>query len=328
MKIRNPAPWLLAVLWSLLFTVTASAQRTADEEGRPQPSDPKGQILKSYLTEITPLDRFDKSRFTLMIHAYNPVMARGFVEQLKEAGTYDPKRDINLLEEPERLVEKGLVSASVITENQLPTFGRLIFILGFDPRDILATSPEDGYFIYKEKENLQSPPGPTMTATELVANTKPGEYNEVVLRSENLEILGVAVKHMVRPDGVIDSPADADRLRALAKERGLPVLELHEPCILEDKVEVSTADNGRIESVLLQHNGIGYSLNHYWQQRYFHPNRMDWEDISQMEYRQIRPLLETAMESRQGGEDFLRTLDAALERRFSATESPVAPRLP
>ena len=63
----------------------------------------KEQIRESYRTEITPLDKFDKNQFTLMVHAYNPFMAKGFVEQLKEKGTYDPKRDINLLNEPRKI---------------------------------------------------------------------------------------------------------------------------------------------------------------------------------------------------------------------------------
>ena len=119
-----------------------------------------------------------------------------------------------------------MVSASIITAEQLPTFGRLLFILGFDPKDILATAPEDGYFIYQKKKILANPPGPTMTPKEMVANTKSDEYNEVVLRSENLELQGIAVKHMIRHNGVLDTPAQADKLRTLAKERGLPVIEL------------------------------------------------------------------------------------------------------
>lgn len=301
----------------MLICLTGIA--TADPSGS---DEQQKTIRESFLTEITPLDEFDVNRFTLLIHAYNPVMARGFVEQLKENGTYDPKRDINLMEEPQRIREKGLVSASVITAEQLPTFGRLLFILGFDPSDILATSAEDGYFIYKEKENLESPPGPTMTPTELVARTKPTEYNEVVLRSEKLEILGVAVKHMVRPDGVIDTPADAPQLRALAQNRGLPVIELYEPCVLDDKIKFAYDDKGLVKAALLQHNGIGYSTTHYWQQRYFHPNQMDWEDISETQYQEIRPVFQSALENEKGGLDYLKIIDDAMQRRFDAPESP------
>lgn len=278
------------------------------------------QIRESYRTEITPLAQFDKSQFTLMVHAYNPFMAKGFVEQLKEKGTYDPKRDINLLEEPERLREKGMVSASIITAEQLPTFGRLLFILGFDANDILATAPEDGYFIYKKNEILANPPGPTMTPNEMVANTKPDEYNEVVLRSENIELQGVAVKHMIRHNGVIDTPAQAEQLRALAKERGLPFIELHQKCILEDQPVKVGGKNGVIGSLSLRHNGVGYFLNSYMQQRYFHPSKMDWEDISKSEYQEIRPLFESSLKNREGGLEFLQAIDAKMARRFGSTD--------
>ena len=142
----------MAILLAGLTAITA-AEPTPSAAGREQ-------ILEAYRTEMTSLDDFHKDNFTLMVHAYNPFMARGFTEQLKENGTYDPKRDINLMKEPERLREKGMVSASIITAEQLPTFGRLLFILAFEPEDILATAPEDGYFIYKKKEMPQAPPGP------------------------------------------------------------------------------------------------------------------------------------------------------------------------
>ena len=280
------------------------------------PARSRDQIRESYRTEITPIDQFDESEFTLMVHAYNPFMAKGFVEQLKEQGTYDPKRDINLLKQPERLREKGMVSASIITAEQLPTFGRLLFVLGFEPNDILATAPEDGYFIYKKDEILANPPGPTLTPKEMVAQTKPDEYNEVLLRSENLQLRGVAVKHMIRHNGVVDTPAETDELRALAGERGLPFIELHQKCILEDKpVEVGTND-GFVTSLSLRHNGVGYFLNRYMQQRYFHPSKMDWEDISEDEYQEIRPLFESALEGREDGQDFLQIIDAKMQRRF------------
>lgn len=289
---------------------------TGETEGKELP-EPKDVIGESYQTEITPLSKFDKNQFKLLVHAYNPVMAKGFAEEAKENGTYDPKRDINLLKDPERLREKGMVSASVVTAEHLPTFGRLLFILGFNPSDILATSPKDGSFKYKEKEFLENPPGPTLTPTELVAKTKPDEHNEVVLRSEKLDILGVAVKHMVRPDGVIDTPAHADQLRSLAEDRGLPVIDLHQPCILEDKVQVATDDNGVVRGVNVHHNGIGYSINEHWQQRYFHPIQCDWEDISQAEYKAIRPVIESALEN-QEAPDPLHLIDATMQRRFQS----------
>jgi hypothetical protein len=52
-------------------------------------------------------------------------------------------------------------------------------------------------------------------------------------KSENLRILGVAVKNMIRAAGKVDTPAGADELRALANERGIEVVEvveLHQPC--------------------------------------------------------------------------------------------------
>ena len=61
-----------------------------------------------------------------------------------------------------------------------------------------------------------------MTPSDLVAETKPDEYNEVLLRSTNLQVQGLAVKHMVRYDSVIDTPAQASQLRALAEAKGLP----------------------------------------------------------------------------------------------------------
>lgn len=275
-------------------------------------------VKESYRSDITPLDRFDKDAFKLLVHAYNPVMARGFVEEAKENGTYDPKKDINLLKNPERLREKGLVSASIITAEHLPTFARLLFIIGFDPNEILATSPKDGSYRYKEKEFLANPPGPTLTVDELVEKTKPDEHNEIVLKSENLKILGVAVKHMVKNDGVIDTPAFADDLRALARDRGFPVLELHQPCLLEDKVEVGTDKNGVVRGAVVHHNGVGYTLSERWQQRYFHPIQCDWEDISETEYKELKRILKPAVEGQKGGSDFLDRLDAKMRERFQS----------
>src|SRR5687767_13815526 len=107
--------------------------------------DTHDSIVEAYRTEITPVDEFTKNDFRFMVHALNPVMHRSFIEDAKKNGTYDPKRGANLLDSPERLREKSIVSASIITAEQLPTFGRLLFILTFDPRDILVTSPADAY---------------------------------------------------------------------------------------------------------------------------------------------------------------------------------------
>ncbi len=282
-------------------------------------ADPRDSIAQAYRTEITPVDQFTKDDFRFMVHAFNPVMYRSFIEDTKKNGTYDPKRGANLLDSPEKLREKSIVSASIIAAEQLPTFGRLLFILGFDPRDILVTSPADAYVNGKEKELLANPPGPTLTPKQLVAKTSPSDYNEVALRGEHLKIQAVAVKHMVLPDGTIDTPADADRLRAIAKHRGLPILELQEQSVLEEEpVQVGVDKNGVIKGVTLTHNGIGYSLSDFWAQRYFHDSASrDWEDISEPEYQGIRPLLESSLESREGGLDFLQTIDDEMRRRFN-----------
>jgi hypothetical protein len=290
---------------------------------QPMKSQVDDTIAEAYRTEITPVDQFTKNDFRFMVHAFNPVMRRSFLEHAKKNGTYDPKRDANLLDQPERLREKSIVSASIIAAEALPTFGRLLFILGFDPRDILLTSPTDAYINGKEKEILANPPGPTLTPKQLLAKTRPGDYNEVALRSEQLTIQAVAVKHMVLPDGTIDTPADADRLRAIAKHRGFPILELQEQSVLEEKpVQVGVDKEGVIKGVSLQHNGIGYSLSDFWAQRYFHNSAArDWEDISEPEYQGIRPLLESALEGRERGADFLQTIDDVMRRRFSSDPS-------
>jgi hypothetical protein len=295
-----------------------TSQQNSSVRNAGEQQDRLDAVKDSYRSDITPLDEVRKDDFKLLVHAFNPVMAKGFVEEAKENGTYDPKRDINLLKDPEKLREKGLVSASIITAEHLPTFARLLFVIGFDPNEILATSPKDGSYRYKEKEFLANPPGPTLTVDELVAKTKPDEHNEVVLKSDSLKILGVAVKHMVLHDGAIDTPEYADELRALARDRGLPVLELHQPCLLEDKVEVGADKNGVVRGVVVHHNGIGYTLSKKWQQRYFHPIQCDWEDISETEYRELKPILKSAVEGQKGGLDFLESLDAKLQERFQA----------
>ena len=120
--------------------------------GATEQQDRSEVVKESYRSDITPLDEFDKNEFEFLVHAYNPVMAKGFVEEAKKNRTYDPKKDINLLKDPEKLREKGMVSASIITAEHLPTFARLLFVIGFDPNEILATSPKDGSYRYKEKE--------------------------------------------------------------------------------------------------------------------------------------------------------------------------------
>ena len=96
-------------------------------------------------------------------------------------------------------------------------------------------------------------------------------------------------------------------------------MELYQPCILEDKpVEVFSKDAG-ITSVSLRHTGVGYFLNRYMQQRYFNPSKMDWEDISEPEYQEIRQIFKAALDGREGGLDFLKILDHKMEKRFSVT---------
>lgn len=305
------------------LALSSKAQTTAAQPKKSQ-VEPQNPIAEAYRTEITPVDQFTKSDFRFMVHAINPVMHRSFIEDTKKNGTYDPKRGANLLDQPDKLREKSIVSASIISAEQLPTFGRLLFILGFDPSDILVTSPADAYVNGREKEILANPPGPTLTPKQLVSQTSPDDYNEVALRGENLKIQAVAVKHMVLPDGSIDTPANAERLRAIARDRGLPILELQEQSVLEEKpVGAGVDKEGVIKGVSLQYNGIGYSLSEFWSQRYFHDSTSrDWEDISEPEYQRIRPLLESALKGREGGVDFLHTLDDKMQRSFRSDQSP------
>ena len=61
---------------------------------------PERDLEQAFTNELSSPDSFDTSDFRLAVHAVNPVMAERFREWRHLSGTYDAKRDVDLLKNP------------------------------------------------------------------------------------------------------------------------------------------------------------------------------------------------------------------------------------
>jgi hypothetical protein len=271
-----------------------------------------------FKSEFTDPHAFRADSFTYAVHAVNPVWTKDLRDHVIAKGQYDPQKDVNVLNDPQRIVDKGVLSTSVIDPDHLATFGRALFVVQFPFSSVLKTSSGDGTTTDSQGQLLAHPPGATLTPQQMLAEQKPGFHNELALAARDVSIQAVAAKIMVASDGSVDAPPEVGRLQAIAQELKVPYLEIREPAALPEKpVTVSRDEKGTITWATVQHNGKGFLFRNNWNWKFFHTDAMDLEPMTQREYQELRPQLETTLSQTPDEWSFFQRVDKQMQAQFS-----------
>ena len=158
-------------------------------------------------------------------------------------GRYDPSQSIDLLREPERVIDKKLISTSIISEKLRGTWGDSFFILDVPWDNFVSMSPRDSATnITNPDFVLEHAQHPITTPSRLIEQTRhiggDSAYNEVVVtgkkNNQPVKITGAGLKLTDTGEKALRQPKEADRMREIAKKLNVPVIELIDKVRIED----------------------------------------------------------------------------------------------
>src|SRR3989344_5706107 len=240
-----------------------------------EPSDVEKEITpEDFYSELTDPTKHNPEKFCYVVHG---IMPESYLDRLSlaiEMGGYDPSQEINLLAEPERIVDKKLISTSIINQNLHRTWGGSFFILDVPWDNFVSMSPRDSATIITNPDFiLENARHPSMTPTRLIDATrsKDGDsaYNEVVVtgskNQQQVRITGIGLQLTDTGEESIVQPEDADKMRGIAKKLGVPTIEIINKVRIEDSdakidyvyLQDESADRP-VRSVLINRNGYRY----------------------------------------------------------------------
>jgi hypothetical protein len=156
-----------------------------------------------------------------------------------------PSKAIDLLETPERIADKPVISASLIDQDHVETWGYSGFILAASDGNVIAASTSDlgldGAMIpgtpaakirrvLREVRKTFSKPSPA----ELLRRTHPKRYNEVGLVGRapggaEVEVVGVFIKTDPVSGEDLCSPVRTEQMEQIASEHGWPLVRIWQP---------------------------------------------------------------------------------------------------
>ncbi len=204
---------------------------------------PSSNDFSGWETTLTDPRQHAPDRFRYLVHAVVPpdsvvdfMQKRFVIEERREDPTIS-QLNISLLETPERIADKPLLSASLIDQEHRSTWMPGGYILRAPLETILQTWCTDRgtafvkgerirqrFLLEREWKGIADP-------NAVLANTSHLQHNEIVLTGtaetgQKVEITGVFVK--VFPDGEYRSEELAERLTTIAHAYGWPVIHIQE----------------------------------------------------------------------------------------------------
>ena len=190
--------------------------------------------------DVTDPSAHQDGQFRYLVHAFNPMakmnmrMANLMMEQ---SGGYVDKglhgdQSVDLFANPERVADRVSLSMSLVDQDHTGTWGRAGMIIEAPEDNILITSSADAAshngsvaFLRKQAAN-----GYLLSPDQLLAQTGPSSYNEVVglakTEKGNLRLKGFFYK--VKSNGKPVEPYSANRMQNHALRLGLPVVAVKE----------------------------------------------------------------------------------------------------
>lgn len=192
-------------------------------------------IRMQWEQEFNSPQSYKKDKFRFLVHGIQGRGARIIQHMtLLEKRAFDSDHHVDLLQSPQLIGSKKLISCSIIDQNHRGTFGEAGFILRAPFDNVMAMSPEDlgtNFFSPNETHNHISTSKQHMNIDALLASTHSNQWNEIVLsgRTEfgEVEIVGAFVK--TDRQGTPTDQETATRVKIAAAQIGVPVIEVLQP---------------------------------------------------------------------------------------------------
>jgi hypothetical protein len=163
-------------------------------------------------------------------------------EQKKKA--IDTDKAIDLMETPERISDKAVISGSLIDQNHLQTWAMSGFVLAVPPENIVAASPDNleieeamipGATKAKIEQVLaQARKKGKPSPADLLDASNPKQYNEVgfvgkTKSGSKVKIIGAFIKTELSTGKDLCNDAQAARIKDLAKAHDWPIVRILQP---------------------------------------------------------------------------------------------------
>jgi len=208
------------------------------------------QRQASWQNSFTDPRNHNPRNFTYLVHGLNSPIGRAIQAiALHDIGT-DPnkKPDVDLEREPLRIAEKPIISTSVIDRRHSATWGNAGLILRTPPENIVSIYREDaGTPWYDPEKSLEATGGElACTVDELLEQTRPSSYNEVVIQGSTeagkTEVVGFFIKKFL--DNSLVEEELAKRMFVWAHHNNLPVVEILDSSPRQSKGQMNAAKLG------------------------------------------------------------------------------------
>lgn len=263
-----------------------------------------------FYSDLTDPKNHDPDNFCYIVHAVNPASPILLVRVIAEAGEYVPQQNIDLLRDPYLISAKKKISASIVSDEYMETFGKVFFILDVPWDNILDMDYEDRAIATGTlEEHLAHQQLPYIGPRELVRATRDrvtkSAWNEILItgkRSKNVvRSIGAGIVYDRAADGTVYAPVGADEIKQICSSLELPLIEFYEdlPQLKEQPVEFLRNFSGKDEVALIcfNHNNRRYSFHGSWDEiKFGEASKSDlgiasrgYNPVTRDEYLQVRP---------------------------------------
>ena len=233
---------------------------------------------EDFYRELTDPQTHSPVHFCYIVHALNPAAKNGLLLATINQKGYDFAQEIDLLHEPGRIAEKLLISSSIINQDHTATWGDTFFILNVPWSNFVSMSPRDSATnVTNPRAVLEYARSPYTTPLGLIAETRrvggESSYNEVVVtgnRDGNLvEIVGIGIKYTYVGAPKLREPAEAERIREIARQMHIPLIEMTSISRIKDseaEVNYGYSDGGvrPVRLICVNHGGHRYVFEGDW----------------------------------------------------------------
>lgn len=188
------------------------------------------------------------NRFRYLVHAFNPHSSidREWVDFVaKQSGLETTEKGIpvNLFVKPEDISQRSALSLSLIDEKHRATWGNYGLIVEVPRANVILVSTSDSGSVPAVESILreQIRRNPPMNGDQLIANSSPNTYNEVVSlgKTESGEAKVVGFFAKIDAEGYLDQ-SQVWRLKQHAERLNLPFVEISAESPFErDEIQIT-----------------------------------------------------------------------------------------
>ena len=291
-------------------------------DGTPNPERIEGKVQA--WGEVTNPREHNPAKFRYLVHAINPFASSTMpmmalqvqMDRASDINREDGDQSINMFRQPERLGERIALSCSLIDQEHHGTWGKAGLIVEAPAENVVITQSSDAGALVMSKKLLeeQARRNHLFTAEQLLAQTSPMSYNEVVTlaNKEGKKVQLAGFFYKVTDDGEAMEEGLARQMRIHAERLNLPIVAITEPNPYGENKVIRTD-----ESLSAHFNGKYFNLrgSDVWRFRtldqkglssFINPDEIDGvlsfmqeQGLSEDEVRQLREEYTKADEERQ-----------------------------